>query len=207
MSFPRVQRFFAGGFAMRRVRGVTLIELLVAILIVIMLASMVLFALQRAQVSARQARTQALVAKLHNIISQHWATYQTRRVPVDARAVDEVVNANGVVDANLAARFRLSAIRQIIRMELPDRWSEVYDINNEPDYSPVGVYDPSDGDQVADVSPLKDFSTGATWTFTVNGLPPGTLPPPSASLAYLNYYRSVSQNYPNLLPTEEYQSA
>jgi type II secretory pathway pseudopilin PulG len=100
---------------MRRSQGVTLIELMVAILIVIMLASMVLFALQRAQVSARQARTQALVARLHSIIGRQWATYQTRRVPVDASSLAPA----------LAAELSTKAKRVLIRMELPDRWSEV----------------------------------------------------------------------------------
>ncbi|MDH3718775.1 MAG: prepilin-type N-terminal cleavage/methylation domain-containing protein, partial [Planctomycetota bacterium] len=145
---------------MRRSQGVTLIELLLAILIVIMLASMVLFALQRAQVSARQARTQALIARLHSIIGRQWATYQTRRVPVDARYVTGIVDVDGNVSVNKAARFRLTAIRQTMRLELPDRWEEVSD--------------------VANVSPLQDFTTGASWTLATSGEPVRP-PPPSAS--------------------------
>ena len=73
---------------MRRSRGFTLIELLVAMIIIALLASMILFALFRAQQSASVSKTKALIVKLNNRLARHWDTFHTRRVPIDTRGTE-----------------------------------------------------------------------------------------------------------------------
>jgi prepilin-type N-terminal cleavage/methylation domain-containing protein len=61
--------------------GFTLVELLVVLVIIGMLASMVSFAMFRSMQAARQAKTQALISKLHNVIARHWDTFETGQPP------------------------------------------------------------------------------------------------------------------------------
>jgi len=61
--------------------GFTLVELLVVLVIIGMLASMVSFAMFRSMQAAREAKTQALIAKLHNVIARQWDTFETGQIP------------------------------------------------------------------------------------------------------------------------------
>ena len=65
----------------------------------------------------KAAQTRALVAKLDTIIKAKWGSYKTRRVPINTVGMPP----------NLAATARLDALRDLMRMELPDRWSDVVD--------------------------------------------------------------------------------
>lgn len=125
--------------------GFTLIELLITITIIGIMASMILFALYGAGEAAKSAKTRSRVTKLSNIIAARYEAYRTRRVPTqffDEQYTD--TNMNGVwdsgeplTDANgnsvwdystrTRAKVRLDALRDLIRMELPDRWTDVVD--------------------------------------------------------------------------------
>lgn len=99
-------------------RGFTLIELLITMAIIGIMAGMVLFAASSAMETAKVSKTKALVAKLDSIIKSRWDAYKTRRVPVQIAA--------GTTPGN-AAIIRLTALRDLMRMEMPDRWSDVQD--------------------------------------------------------------------------------
>lgn len=94
----------------------TLVELLVVIMIIVLLASMVLFAMAGVQQKAREDRTRAQISRLHELIMEAWESYQTRRAPVPVG-----------VPPSAAAMLRLNAIRELMRMELPDRITDVLD--------------------------------------------------------------------------------
>lgn len=91
--------------------GFTLVELLVVVTIIGIMAALTFGALQGAQNSARESATKATIAKLNSIIMQRYESYLTRRVPV---------NLSGLPPAQ-AAQDRLYAIRDLMRMEMPDR--------------------------------------------------------------------------------------
>jgi len=99
----------------RRRAGFTLIELLVVVTIIGILASVSLAALQRAQSSARISRTKATIAKLNDIIVARYASYRTRRVPL----------GTGGLAPLTAANRRLNLLRDLMRMEMPQRWHDV----------------------------------------------------------------------------------
>lgn len=97
--------------------GFTLVELLVTITIIGILASVALGVMGMAKETARVARTRALVAKIDRVIAELWQSYQTRRVrglPVTANRL-------------LNYRYLVNARRELMRMEMPDRWSDVTD--------------------------------------------------------------------------------
>ena len=100
--------------------GFTLIELLVVVTIIGILAAMAFGALQMAREAGREAKTKATIVKLNNIIMRQYESYMTRRVPVPIPP--------GTAPRD-AARIRLEAIRDLIRMEMPDALS---DISNGP---------------------------------------------------------------------------
>ncbi len=105
----------------------TLVELLVAITIIGILAAVVLGALQAARQMARETKTKATIAKLHSIVIQRYESYRTRRVPLNRTQIQDIIDANGWSGTYLqnVARVRLNALRDLMRMEMPDRWSDV----------------------------------------------------------------------------------
>lgn len=87
----------------------TLVELLVSITIIVILASVTLYAMASVQKTAQIQRTKSQIARLHELIAEKWESYETRRVPIATRLPLD----------------RLHVLREIMRMELPDRKSDV----------------------------------------------------------------------------------
>ncbi|MCH2114404.1 MAG: type II secretion system GspH family protein [Pirellulales bacterium] len=96
--------------------AVTLVELLVVITIIATLSTVFLGVSSAAMEQARASRTKALVAKIHTLLMERWETYATRRVGVDLPAG---------LPGQQAARVRLDATRMAMKLEMPDRWSDI----------------------------------------------------------------------------------
>jgi prepilin-type N-terminal cleavage/methylation domain-containing protein len=97
-------------------RAFTLVELLVVISIIAILASVFLGAMYAAQDTARTQKTRATIVKLNTIIMEHYESYRNRRVPITI--------PSGIAP-NAAAKLRLDALRELMRMEMPDGWGDV----------------------------------------------------------------------------------
>jgi prepilin-type N-terminal cleavage/methylation domain-containing protein len=98
-------------------RGFTLVELLVVLIIIAILGSAVMFAMFSAQESARAAKTKSTISKLNALIMQRYESYIDRRVPIPSP-----------VTTTQKAEFpfrRLQALRELMRLEMPDRWTDV----------------------------------------------------------------------------------
>jgi prepilin-type N-terminal cleavage/methylation domain-containing protein len=100
--------------------GFTLTELLIVITIIGMLASMTLGALYSARESARVAKTQATITKLDAIIQAKYAEFLTRRLPIASR-----LSNNRPIHPKVMAELKLQVLREIIRMEMPDRLTDI----------------------------------------------------------------------------------
>jgi prepilin-type N-terminal cleavage/methylation domain-containing protein len=134
--------------------GITLIELLVAILIISILAGLVLGVASVAGATAREAQTRNTITRLHTLLMEHYNSYKTRRVRVRPQVLNGIKNANLSLAEKLKAPAlaRLYALRELILMEVPDRWSDVL-------LGPV----PSNPNGLADARyPYFQDSTGAS---------------------------------------------
>ncbi len=94
----------------------TLLELLVVMVIIAILSSMVLAGLYSANEAAKHAKTKATIAKIHGQLAQHWASYETRRLPISIMP--------GESPQAFEAR-RLLALWMLQRVELPDSYEDI----------------------------------------------------------------------------------
>jgi prepilin-type N-terminal cleavage/methylation domain-containing protein len=101
-------------------RGVTLIELLFVVAVLAILLGLSLSAYSGAVAQSRAYRTRAVVTKLDQLIADKIDGYLTRAVPIRIPA-----NASPAV----AARVRLDALRELMKLEMPDR---INDVNSTP---------------------------------------------------------------------------
>jgi hypothetical protein len=108
--------------------AVTLIELLVVVGLIGFMAGMVMFALRGAQDDARVARTRGTITKLNEVVLQQWEEYRYRAV--DMRM--ESIRIQGFPDTpvtrvppRVQAHLRTLALRDTMRMEMPDRVSDL----------------------------------------------------------------------------------
>lgn len=101
-------------------RGFTLIELLTVVLVISILASTLLFALYGSVQEAKQERAKVQVQRISELVMSRWDSYRTRAVRMSMPAG---LNAYPVS----AAQARLWALRDLMRLELPDRKTDVLD--------------------------------------------------------------------------------
>jgi prepilin-type N-terminal cleavage/methylation domain-containing protein len=104
-------------------RGFTLTELLIVMLVIGIMAGLALSALSGATELAREQRTRAIISKLDQLIMERYEGYRTRAVPL---RVPPNAGPRG------AAFVRLTALRDLMRMELPDRRSDILNFLSNP---------------------------------------------------------------------------
>jgi prepilin-type N-terminal cleavage/methylation domain-containing protein len=95
--------------------GFTLIELLVVVVIIGILAAATMAGLIKTRETARHKKTEATIAKLNDVIMRRYDRYITRRVPINTQGMDRAA----------ANRARLNGIRDLMRMEMPERWNDI----------------------------------------------------------------------------------
>ncbi len=106
--------------------GFTLVELLVAISIIGIMSSMVLFALLGAQNDAKVAKTRGTIQKINEIVLQKWEEYRYKSINVQLDpALTVPVGGVYPVSPREAARVKMVVQRDVMRMEMPDRITDL----------------------------------------------------------------------------------
>ncbi|MGI9457354.1 MAG: type II secretion system protein [Aeoliella sp.] len=104
----------------------TLIELLVVIGILGILSALILGVAAGAGERGREARTKAMIARLHTLVMEQYDTYKDRRAPLSDQVVSAInMGVNSRTRGAVTAEARLYALRELMIMEIPDRWSDV----------------------------------------------------------------------------------
>lgn len=98
--------------------GFTLIELTIVMLIIGILVAMSLSVFVAAYEQSRAARTRAIISKIDQFINEKYESYRTRAVPI---------RVPPGMSPYEAAQVRLFAIRELMRMEMPDHREDVLD--------------------------------------------------------------------------------
>lgn len=113
-------------------RGVTLIELLITMTIMAIIAAAILGTAAAAIEGAREKKTQSLITKLHTLLMEHYASYETRRVDVDPRIIREIDNwvaaapaVRSVFRGQVLADARLLGLRELMKKEMPDQQKDI----------------------------------------------------------------------------------
>jgi hypothetical protein len=91
---------------------------MVTIGIMAILFALTALALSGAKESAQIAATKSLIARLNVLVMQKYESYRYRRLPIQ-------MPPN--ISPQVAAQIRCDAIRQLMRMEMPDRWTDITD--------------------------------------------------------------------------------
>ncbi len=96
-------------------------ELLIVIMILAIIAGMTMMALAGAAEQAREQRTRAIINKIDQLIREKYESYRTRAVPVRIPPALSGQTGGGIY----SARVRLYALRELMRLEMPDRISDL----------------------------------------------------------------------------------
>ena len=149
----------------------TLIEMTIVIMIIVILAALALPVFNAAAQQAKVHRTRAIIAKLDQIIGEKWEAYRTRQVPVKIPGTMRPIDA---------AQIRLFAMRDLMRMELPDHREDVMDPPQIINQYAANPFNPNS-------SPQFYMKLGAS---SYNSPPAGTIPAVTK-----NYFRRAGASW------------
>lgn len=124
-------------YARRFRRAFTLVELLTVVIIIGIMATISVSVLTGAMQSARESKTRATIKRIDTAILEIFESYEERYNEIAAMNFDDdkvrdafdLAAAVPVTDGHRAA-IRLHMIRDLMRMEMPCSWAEVFDSTN-----------------------------------------------------------------------------
>ncbi len=122
----------------------TLVELLIVIVVIGLLAAMTTAAVSGVTNTAKVARTRAIVSLINDVLMTKYESYRTRPLPVAVPDfTPDFSDLTTTVDIEVApreaARARLLMIRDLMRMEMPDRKVDITDPPTRIDVAAVNV--------------------------------------------------------------------
>lgn len=106
--------------------GVTLVELLITMTIMAIISAAILGTAASAIEKSRQSKTQSLITRIDTLLQEKLASYETRRVEL-SQAIEKSLASYPDEKTRQKARadMRLLGIRELMKLEMPDRWNDV----------------------------------------------------------------------------------
>ncbi len=126
--------------------GMTLVELLITMAIIAILSAAILGTASAAMEAGRRSRTQGVITRLNGLLMERWDSYANRKVVINPNITTNV-NDQGSIEykfrsgqinatqrGQMLADARLLALRELMKMEMPDRWSDIVNqpLDNDP---------------------------------------------------------------------------
>jgi type II secretory pathway pseudopilin PulG len=109
---------------------------MITIMIISILAAAVLGVAAVAGETAREAKTRNVVARIHTLLMEQYGTYASRRIKFRRSSppardgiedqIDDQFPSSSTRRNHARSEARLYAMRELMLMEVPDRWSDVY---------------------------------------------------------------------------------
>ena len=106
-------------------QGMTLIELLVVLGIIVTIAGMLLFMLNGAREESRRLRTVAQVRRVNQVVAERWEEVGFQPVQLNQVSQNLIGNAPQAAKLAMSQNLKLSATRELQRLEFPDRISDL----------------------------------------------------------------------------------
>lgn len=116
----------------------TLVELLMVLVLLSMMGGMIVAAIQGVTHTARESRTKSIISAIDSVLLEQYETYKYRPFPVEIPDTFNPANFTTTgpgptasveigfeVLSSEAARVRLMMVRDMQRMEMPDRLSDI----------------------------------------------------------------------------------
>ncbi len=100
--------------------GFTLIEALLVIAIIAVMSSMSLMVLADAANSAKISRAKVQIRKINDLIMDRWEEFQSRPLPFRSP-----IRFPPLCGTKNNGRIRLYALRELMRLEMPDRYTDI----------------------------------------------------------------------------------
>lgn len=109
-------------------RAVTLIELLVTMVIIAIIAAAIMGTAASAIEHSRKSRTQTLINRIHLLLAERIASYESAVVNIHPDFERSIRQSFSSTDQMMRATedVRLLGLRELMKFELPDRWSDVF---------------------------------------------------------------------------------
>ncbi len=113
----------------RSTAGYTLVEILAVLVVITIMGGMVLTAVQGVNTTAKAARTRSIIGAVDSVIQEQYESYKYRALAVELPNTGVLTPAGDTFAYELlsteAARARMLMIRDLQRMELPDRLTDI----------------------------------------------------------------------------------
>jgi hypothetical protein len=136
---------------------------LVTVTIIGIIAAMSLGGFQMARRYAAEIKTKATIAKLDAIVNKQYESYFTRRLPI---------NIPPGTPPREAAWMKLDALRDMMRMEMPDCALDICDTNGNPvGAQPLYVWDPSTKSRILETSAQTIARIPSKYRYYANSKP------------------------------------